>query len=232
MKRILLGIVMFLSFFPVACSDDDSGQEKKPIEIEGPIDGMMLSKYFIQLYLDVSKLAPSPQDDCVAIDGRGQKLPCEEVDSKFDCTYNQNILPFSTVAIFNAFEKVELISDSDFDEQHKAGSSLTDIVWFAGASYYDFIADGYKNDYSWKDAQTPAFYSDHNAHSLYYKKGFAPVYGRLSELDANDLRLLAPTFYLEFKSRPTMSRTHNLTLTVTDNKGRTLTATWEQQFGE
>lgn len=63
-----------------------------------------------------------------------------------------------------------------------------------------------------------------------YEYGYAPVYRLLSEMDAKDYRLIHPGFCLVYLKQPMLSRTHNLTLTVTDGKWKQWVITWQQRF--
>lgn len=49
-------------------------------------------------------------------------------------------------------------------------------------------------------------------------------------MDAKDCRLIHPGFCLVYLKQPTLSRTHNLTLTVTDSEWKQWEITWRQQF--
>ena len=227
MKKILLAIIAMVLIAFFACSSDDNSPEQVVIE-DVPEDGAITSMYYIQCYIKASKIVGYSCSGYASIGCGGEKYYSEEINSQFDRSYNNDIVPYSTCSVLNVFRKIDLVSDSDFDEQHKAGASLADIVRFAGASPYDFIARGYKNPYAWGKTD-PDFYKNHK---IYYEYGYDPVYERLSEIDPKKFELIDPLFYIEFEKLPSQSKTHNLTLTVTDDKGKTLTATWQQTFGE
>lgn len=213
-----------------ACGDSEEPPKPDPIIVDDePISGAFPSKYFIQQYRDVSSFRVWPCPGYAMLAACGEEYGAEKIDNPLDNHYNRELVPFMNTAVFNTFRAMELTSDSDFDDLHKAGAPLNDLVNFAGASPYEFISRGYRSSDAWKDAGLGFYFEDK---VFYYNYGYEPVYGPLSTLDANGLRWIDPLFYLEFASQPTLSKIHNLTLTVTDNTGKTLTATWQQTFRE
>ena len=228
MKKFLLTIVSIPTVLFIACGD--SGQIGE--EIEEPISGAFYSVSFIQSYVIADSfeiMHPTGDDQVVyALSSGQQKSGPQYYDVFNDNTFKRCVVPFTNKAIFNTFVKMDIVSDSDFDEGHKAGASLSDIVRFVGMSASDYIGSGCTEAYDWKtvpDIFDAVGWKNHQF-------GYSPVEMLLSEVGEDDLKLISPMFYLNFEKQPTLSRMHNLTLTVTDNKGRTLTATWQQQFGE
>ena len=228
MKKFLLTIVSIPTVLFIACGD--SGQIGE--EIEEPISGAFYSVSFIQSYVIADSfeiMHPTGDDQVVYALSSGQQKSGQQYYDVFnDNTFKRCVVPFTNKAIFNTFVKMDIVSDSDFDEGHKAGASLSDIVRFVGMSASDYIGSGCTEAYDWKtvpDIFDAVGWKNH-------KFGYSPVEMLLSEVGEDDLKLISPMFYLNFEKQPTLSRMHNLTLTVTDNKGKTLTVTWEQQFGE
>ena len=207
MKKILYLFVLAIPFVCAGCEDD---RENSDSAVERMDDGAFYSVSFIQSYVIADSfeiMHPTGDDQVVYALSSGQQKSGQQYYDVFnDNTFKRRVVPFTNKAIFNTFVKMDIVSDSDFDEQHKAGASLSDIVRFVGM----FDAVGWKN----------------------HQFGYSPVEMLLSEIGEDGLKLIYPLFYLRFEKQPTLSRTHNLTLTVTDNKGKTLTVTWQQQFGE
>lgn len=229
MKKILYLFVLAIPFVCAGCEDD---RENSDSAVERMDDGAFYSVSFIQSYVIADSfeiMHPTGDDQVVYALSSGQQKSGQQYYDVFnDNTFKRRVVPFTNKAIFNTFVKMDIVSDSDFDEQHKAGATLSDIVRFVGMSASDYIGSGCTETYDWKTV--PAIFDavgweDH-------KFGYSPVEMLLSEVGEDDLKLISPMFYLNFEKQPTLSRMHNLTLTVTDNKGKTLTVTWEQQFGE
>lgn len=230
MKKMIIGVFMMLSVVFVGCGgSEDEPQQSTTVEID---DGMIWTdapKCFVQEYIEATGLKAEPKSGYAKVGCLGRTVEAHLVQSRFDCSYEgKYINPSTNFAVLNAFRTMKLVSDTDFDEQHRAGISLADIVMFAGASPYDFIACGYRNAYEWDDTQIE-FYKN-GAYT--YKYGYAPVYKVLAEMDATDYRLIHPGFCLLFLKQPALSKTHNLTLTVTDDKGTVLKVEWQQRFGD
>lgn len=103
---------------------------------------------------------------------------------------------------------IELVSDSDFDASHPAGSSLLDIMNYSASSLTRWIRNGYRMSSFVDDC----FVLDKKADTL----------------ERDDLSLLCyfNLFQLEFTSVPSISRTHKLTLTLVYDDGtvKTLSA--------
>ena len=54
------------------------------------------------------------------------------------------ILPGSNAAIADAFSKISVVADVDFDAAHPAGTPLDDIICFQSESAYEYIRSGYE----------------------------------------------------------------------------------------
>lgn len=55
------------------------------------------------------------------------------------------ILPGSNAAIADAFNKISVVADADFDAAHPAGTPLDDIICLRSESAYEYIRSGYEN---------------------------------------------------------------------------------------
>ncbi len=229
MKSFLLTIVFIPTALFIACGDSGRIVE----EVEEPIvDGAVYSVSFIQQYVVADSFEVKSSKDnsqVLRVQTSGERHSGERYYNTFnDNTFKRRIVPFTNKAIFNTFVKLDIVSDSDFDELHKAGVSLSDIVRFVGMSAADYIRGGCTEMYDWEMA--PVIYETVKWSN--YQTGYAPVEALLSAIGEGDLVLIDPLFFLYFEQRPTLSKIHNLTLTVTDNTGKTLTATWQQTFRE
>ncbi len=132
-----------------------------------------------------------------------------------DMTYNRNVnihsgMPYDP-NIGLDFLSIDIVSDSDYDESHVAGTSLADITLFHGGTLKPFIDSGY--------APTGTYTNYSSVESL------------LTDLTPDQLTLLNPgTMYLKFVSLPTLSKTHNFTVTMTADDGRVFSDTIEMTF--
>lgn len=118
----------------------------------------------------------------------------------------------------NRVAKIDVTSNADFDEQHPAGTSLNDIIRFMGISVYEFLQSNYRYSHNW-DIKPEGFEDE-----LYsYSQSFhSPVTGLLSELQTDDMILLDNVGLLHFEKVPTLSKTHELIITVTLDNGKIL----------
>lgn len=112
------------------------------------------------------------------------------------------------------FLSIDITSDSDFDDEHPAGSSLGDIVKLNSYSLKPYIDSGYK---------------------LLAPNGtvYHPVYEFVSELTPEQLILLGQRDYigsLRFETQPTLSKTHKFTVTMIADDGREFTASIDMEF--
>lgn len=197
---------------------------------EKEISGAQYSICYIQDYIEVENLCVRGNSNYFNIVGQGKTIPGNSLCTAYnDKSYNREIVPHLTKAITNCFTAIDIMSDSDFDERHKAGASLADIMFLAGASPYGYIRSGYTKTFDWEHA--PSFYKQ-NRLSEWYCSNDSPVYIRLSEIDNHDLILLNPTFFLVFESQPTLSKSHRLTLTIQDEKNKTIIADFDWNVPE
>ncbi len=123
------------------------------------------------------------------------------------------------------YVSIEITSDADFDDRHPAGSSLADIATFISSSVKPYIDNGY-------------------VYPIYGDPGSA-VKKLVSDLIPEDLVLTGEdrvTAYrpipavvgyfgaLEFRQKPTLSKTHTFTVTLTADDGRVFSDTVEMTF--
>lgn len=189
------------------------------------ISGAQYSVCYIQDYIEVENLSVRGNSKYLSVVGQGKSISGNSLCTYYnDRSYNREIVPHSTEAITNCFTAIDIVSDSDFDERHKAGASLADITFLAGASPYDYIQSGYTKTFDWKNA--PLFFEQDQLYK-WYNPNDSPIYIRLSEIDNRDLILLNPIFFLTFESQPTLSKSHRLTLTIIDEKSKSIVAEFD-----
>jgi hypothetical protein len=195
-------------------------------------DGRMVpgpSKYFVQTYfianeMHLGGLGQNKLSFALIINGKlvGQAdrydpEKFQKLSQKYnDQSFNKPIAtPYYNNALGNAITTFEITSDADYDATHPAGSSLTDIVWFDGRSFYPFIKSGYNDDVS-----------------TFLNK---PV----NQLTTDELALLevywnrddeAQLNFFYFSTPPTLSLQHNITVTITDADNNVFTAVSDGSF--
>jgi hypothetical protein len=93
----------------------------------------------------------------------------------------------------------DVVSNSDFDKNHPAGSSLKDIIVFDGYSPYRWIKSGYSGEPYFTHTRTTA-----------------------DKVVEDDLKLLCAIqlFTLRFSTIPTNSSAHTLTITLVTDDGK------------
>ncbi|MDR2894509.1 MAG: hypothetical protein LBU97_03505 [Alistipes sp.] len=108
------------------------------------------------------------------------------------------------------FISVEVVSDAHFDETHPVGESLGNVVMFKSGSCKPYIDRGYMGE------------------------KYIPIEMPVSELEPENLILLGNQFndiaLLEFDREPTLSKMHNITVTMTADDGRVFSDTIEVVF--
>ena len=146
-----------------------------------------------------------------------------------DIGYNKTITyfpmpmePDATELSINDIVSIDVVSDTDFSEQHPAGTSLNDIIRFAGTSINEFLQSNYIYQYDWNNK--PA---DFPAESRF--RGYpyhSPINKLLSEIKSEDLLSLTSDgfWFLLFEKEPTLSKKHELTITVKFDNGKVIVA--------
>jgi len=96
-----------------------------------------------------------------------------------------------------------IVSDSDYDNNHPAGTELTDIIQFNTASYFPFISNGYK---------------------LFEEGGDCYLTTKLfSDLTQTERSMWPSEVGLVFPQEPTLSEEHNLTIKFSFEEGKDVT---------
>lgn len=105
-------------------------------------------------------------------------------EAYFSTSYDFHI---STVALYFEIESIKVTSNKDWDAAHPAGTSLNDLIEFKVYSYADYIAGGYTGlDGEWETKI-------------------------LSEMTADDFKLIKPSIEFYFKKNPEVIDQHRLT---------------------
>lgn len=126
------------------------------------------------------------------------------------------------------FTSIHIISDSDFDVEHPAGTDLGNIIRYAYYSPKKYIDSGYVDEFDWTIASGLAgeFYAS-TASPFEH-----PIEKLVSELTSNDMILLGiySLGILHFERQPTLSQTHSITVTMTTDEGLEFSANIDIYF--
>ena len=157
-----------------------------------------------------------------------------------DVSYEQRVLVHKGGSIFTGptyltedFVSVAVISDTDYDESHPAGTNLSDICRFMAFSPYPFIASGYRNRFDYGTSSISEEFCEFaqaNYGSLPDEE-FAchPIDKPLSDVTLEDLKLLGLDypkclFGLLLEKRPSSSGEHTISVKIVSESGKSYSA--------
>jgi len=150
----------------------------------------------------------------------------------------------------NEITSIDVVSNVDFDVEHPAGSSLSDVVRLLSASPIRFIHSNYKETFDWNARYPQEFLretSDFHGYLCAASDGndHFPVNGTLTDLRQDDFKLIGTGWdypvsslrnygyffgYLTFEKEPDNPGVHELTVSIHLADGRTITQTIEKSF--
>lgn len=121
------------------------------------------------------------------------------------------------------FVRIDILSDADYDETHKAGTLLNDIVRLCSATPYPYIMSGYTKTFDWSTTEYTARPECHL------------IDGLLSELRPEDLIMAgwpSSTCYAElrFVKQPTLSKQHRFSLEMESDDGHVYRSSLKVEF--
>lgn len=117
-----------------------------------------------------------------------------------DMSYNNKIVPFSTFALADEFESIDVVCDKEF-AGIAAGESLGSITKIVAASADPYIRSGYTNSYNWLEDTMPDYLA--LGINFNYRSGYHPVNKTLDVLTQADIKLLDfKNVYFIFDSEP------------------------------
>ena len=119
---------------------------------------------------------------------------------------------------------IDLVSDADFDERRPAGASLNNIVEFSAFAVKSWIDNGYTNE--GLDHKSTSIYQVCTALSEFSAGDFLLIGDADMQWNDRAMRLGALRLYLD----PTLSKSHNFTVTVTMSDGRIFSDTVHMDF--
>ncbi len=161
------------------------------------------------------------------------KLCAKHADTSFNYRgYFYQSYMYLEETIAYDFVSIDLVSDSDFDARHPAGTSLADIVEFRTMTPKPFIDSDYRYEYP-----NERIKGDYLIHNVPYK-WFWPVCRLMADLTPDDMTMMGTTrktTHLEmaafrFVARPAAAGEHDMLLTMTTDEGKAFTARFTAVF--
>lgn len=157
-----------------------------------------------------------------------------------DVSYNREISVYHEHYINPVVDidikNIQVVSNNDYDERHPAGSDLSDMIKYIGASPYRFIQNNYAKRTSDPVSERSILYFDNIACYTILSsiseeellQGYYLIEKRLSDLDIDDLKMIGICSsinyekeggifsfgILEFTQPPTLEKTHTLKVTM------------------
>jgi hypothetical protein len=166
--------------------------------------------------------------------GEQKKLYDSLCTAHNDLTYNKEVTYYESpdpelpALSLNSIASIEVSSNADFDHEHPAGTPLNDIIRFMGKSVYEFLQSNYTNKYDWENIPEE-YRKERTFRGAFYE---FPRYKLLSELTPEDMRMQTTDFgVLHFEKEPTLSKTHELTITITLDNNREITVYTKDNAG-
>lgn len=162
-------------------------------------------------------------------EARAYKELCERYN---DVAYNRertiNYMwgpSYYSYLIYN-FVAIDVTSTTDYDAQHPAGTSLSDICQLVSMSPRDYIESGYKDGYDW--SVWPEYFPQKKEYDGFYGPADKPFCIPLAECTAQDMILMGEgtsnIFMLRFIKKPDAgNKLQRFTITMTDETGKTYT---------
>ncbi len=171
--------------------------------------------------------------------GKAKKRYTALAEKYGDVSYNREISVYHehyiNMVVDIDIKNIQVVSNNDYDERHPAGSDLSDIINYIGASPYRFIQNNYTKRTSDPVTERSILYFDKIACSTILcsiseeelLQGYYLIEKRLSDLDIDDLKMIGIrssfvnnngkcyTFgILELTQPPTLEKTHTLKVTM------------------
>jgi hypothetical protein len=163
-----------------------------------------------EYWLYLSPLDPK----CVSYNSKGNdKIIYDDLCKKHnDLSYCREVTFYNGVggdgASYPDYTSVSITCNSNYDEEHPAGTPLNDIIICEYCSSYLYVIGGYADE-SLLDVKTKP----------------------LLEVTADDLAMLGRLNFF-FTQNPDTPGRHDITVSVTTDDGRTFTATCTMDFSE
>ena len=156
--------------------------------------------------------------------------------------FPENLPQESVMYIDKDFISIDVITETEYDSEHHAGSSLSDIIRFMSWSPVKFINSGYTDNYHYDPAGLSEAFN-HIMPVYFDKKYFRketdatcyPIDKMLKDLKPSDMTLLgldhiSPIGILYFEKTPEKKGDYGITLSMTTDSGIVLKCSSTMSF--
>ena len=155
-----------------------------------------------------------------------------------DLSYNKKrsyiVVPIWGICSAIDFKEIDVVSNKDFDAEHRAGTSLKDIVRFVSVSPKKFIDSGYKETFNWEKNEPNFFAKDSMIPTMFQPESwnYFPINGLLKDIGTDEMQMLPENTHgiLSFDKEPTAEKEHTLTVTIDIGERKKLVRTITKVF--
>lgn len=139
-----------------------------------------------------------------------------------DLDYNRRTLTMVMACLYRRTTGIHVVSDTDYDEEHPAGTYLDDIMRVHFKSAEDYLATGYTSlkQYLGKTTGPSSYYGSLPIIDLELSE-------YLDEFNRIQRKLIQFSFNFRLTKAPDRTGTHRFTITYTNEDGVELTGTTE-----
>lgn len=139
-----------------------------------------------------------------------------------DLDYNRRTLTMVMACLYRRTTGIHVVSDTDYDEEHPAGTYLDDIMRIHFKSAEDYLATGYTSlkQYLGKTTGPSSYYGSLPIIDLELSE-------YLDEFNRIQRKLIQFSFNFRLTKAPDRTGTHRFTITYTNEDGVELTGTTE-----
>ena len=240
-QKIIIAVLLLYSSFLASCFSDllDSGKTKSFVLAYQQMNN---EDFQVSQWDSASIIMYSTNVTLIGYwksIGKAKKRYTALSEKYGDVSYNRHIsvdheLYINPVVDID-IQNIQVVSNNDYDERHPAGSDLSDIINFIGASPYRFIQNNYAKRTSDPITERGVLYLNKimcntilcSITSEELLQGYYFIEKRLSDLNIDDLKMIGIrssfvnnngkcyTFgILELTQPPTLEKTHTLKVTM------------------
>lgn len=239
-QKIIIAVLLLYSSFLASCFSDlfDSGKTKSFVLAYQQMNN---EDFQVSQWDSASIIMYSTNVTLIGYwksIGKAKKRYTSLAEKYGDVSYNRQISVYHEHYINPVVDidikNIQVVSNNDYDERHPAGSDLSDMINYIGASPYRFIQNNYAKRTSNPVTERGVLYLNKimcnalgSISDEELLQGYYLIEKRLSDLDIDDLKMIGIrssfvnnngkcyTFgILELTQPPTLEKTHTLKVTM------------------
>ncbi len=130
-------------------------------------------------------------------------------------------IPFEPCLVNDTIMGIDVVCNEDYDDTHKAGCSVADILDFYGSSPYEYIQNGYKDT---KPDVRPQIVNEYGLGIIWQVTTC-----RIANIPDENLKFFQPSFFLVFDKLPAEGGAYTFDVTMKLSK-KTLKNTVTMEF--